>query len=71
MVIEQCLSRTECSVKVSCVIPSCNGNKNGGDSRLLAVVIPEKLLCLEYPSLLPSENKSFLMRAFIRWDDRK
>lgn len=60
MVIEQCLSHTKCSVKVSCVIPSCNGNKkNGGDSRLLAVVIPEKLLCLEYPSLLPSENRVF------------
>lgn len=59
MVIEQCLSRTKCSVKVSCVIPSCNGNKNCGDSRLLAVVIPEKLLGLEYPSLLPPENRVF------------
>lgn len=60
MAVEQCLSRTKCSVKVSCVVPSCNGNKKkGGDSRLLAAVIPEKLACLEYPSLLPSENRVF------------
>lgn len=56
MAVEQCLSRTKCSVKVSCDSVT-TVTRRVVTPGLLAAVIPEKLACLEYPSLLPSENR--------------